>query len=86
MDSIIALTGDGFTMCAADTSNARSIVVMKDDVDKIMELDKHRLLCMAGEPGTLCENRGCAAQGLGDDLGEAWFVLATAIGAVAVSW
>ncbi|KAA8497141.1 Proteasome subunit beta type-2-B [Porphyridium purpureum] len=55
MDSIIALTGDGFVMCAADMTNARSIVVMKEDMDKIMELDRHRLLCMAGEPGDVAQ-------------------------------
>mmetsp|Transcript_21672 Transcript_21672/g.37317 ORF Transcript_21672/g.37317 Transcript_21672/m.37317 type:complete len:200 (+) Transcript_21672:109-708(+) len=55
MDSIISLVGDGFVLSAADTTNARSIVVMKENMDKIMELDKHRLLCMAGEPGDVAQ-------------------------------
>ncbi|EME31735.1 20S core proteasome subunit beta 4 [Galdieria sulphuraria] len=51
MDSVIALVGKDFVLSAADTSNARSVIVMKDDVDKIMELDSHKTLAMGGEPG-----------------------------------
>mmetsp|Transcript_8774 Transcript_8774/g.22995 ORF Transcript_8774/g.22995 Transcript_8774/m.22995 type:complete len:194 (+) Transcript_8774:57-638(+) len=55
MDSIIAVVGDGFVVSAADCTNARSIVVMKEDVDKVMELDHHKLLSMAGEPGDVVQ-------------------------------
>lgn len=51
MESVIALEGDGFVMIAADVSNARSIVVMKDDVDKIRVLDDHKLFAAVGDPG-----------------------------------
>jgi len=51
MDSLIGITGENFVLLAADTGAARSIVVMKQDEDKIMELDKHKLLGGAGENG-----------------------------------
>jgi 20S proteasome subunit beta 4 len=51
MDSVIALVGKDFVLSAADTANARSVIVMKDDVDKILELDSHKTLAMGGEPG-----------------------------------
>jgi 20S proteasome subunit beta 4 len=38
-------------MIAADVTNARSVVVMKEDMDKIQVLDDHKLLAAAGVPG-----------------------------------
>jgi 20S proteasome subunit beta 4 len=55
MESIISLTGDGFVMIAADVANARSVVVMKDDMDKIQALDDHKLLAAAGTPGDVAK-------------------------------
>lgn len=51
MESIIALQGDGFVMIAADVTSSRSVVVMKHDLDKIFQLDDHKLLGAAGIPG-----------------------------------
>lgn len=51
MDSLIAISGRDFVLMASDVTSARSIVVMKEDMDKIMELDEHKLLGFAGEPG-----------------------------------
>lgn len=51
MESIIALEGDGYILIAADLSSARSVVVMKDDLDKIRPLDNHKLFAAAGIPG-----------------------------------
>lgn len=51
MESIIALEGDGYILIAADVASARSIVVMKDDMDKIRPLDSHKLFAAAGIPG-----------------------------------
>lgn len=36
MDSVMGLVGDGFVMMAADCSAARSILVFKQDVDKVI--------------------------------------------------
>lgn len=51
MESIIGLKGDGFILVAADVSSARSIVIMKDDMDKIRQLDDCKLFAAAGIPG-----------------------------------
>jgi 20S proteasome subunit beta 4 len=55
MESLIALEGDGFVMVAADVANARSVVVMKDDQDKIQVLDTHKLMAAAGTPGDVAK-------------------------------
>lgn len=51
MESVIALEGDGYVMIAADVSTVRSIVVMKDDMDKIREMDDYKLFAAVGTPG-----------------------------------
>eukprot|EP00741_Cyanophora_paradoxa_P011240 tig00020554_g10859.t1 len=51
MDSLIGFVGDGYVMVACDMSNPRSVVVMHDAADKIMELDDSKLLAAAGELG-----------------------------------
>jgi 20S proteasome alpha/beta subunit len=35
MDSVFGLVGDGFVIVAADASAARSVLVFKQDVDKV---------------------------------------------------
>ncbi len=51
MDSLIGIVGDGYALLAADTQQARSIMMLKSDEDKIMVLDDHKLLAGAGENG-----------------------------------
>jgi 20S proteasome subunit beta 4 len=51
MDTTISLVGKGFVLSAADVTAARSIVVMKEDQDKILELDRFRLLSAGGDLG-----------------------------------
>lgn len=51
MESIIGLEGADFVLIAADVASARSVVVMKDDMDKIHKLDTHKLFAAAGTPG-----------------------------------
>ena len=51
MDTIIGLVGKDFTLIAADTQIARSILVLKDNADKIVELDSHKILGCSGETG-----------------------------------
>lgn len=51
MESIIALQGKDYVLIAADVSSARSIIVMKDDMDKIYPLDNCKLFAAAGVPG-----------------------------------
>jgi len=51
MDSLLAVTGDGFALIASDASAARSILRLKETEDKIMKLDSHKLLAGAGPTG-----------------------------------
>lgn len=44
MDSIIGFVGKDYVLIAADNTQARSIVVMKKDLDKIMLLDSSKLM------------------------------------------
>lgn len=55
MESIIALRGGDFVLIAADVASSRSVVVMKDDMDKIYTLDSHKLFAAAGVPGDVAK-------------------------------
>ena len=48
-DAIIGFVGKDFTMLATDRNAGRSIMVFKQDADKIMELDSHKLLGLGGD-------------------------------------
>jgi len=50
-DSLIGLVGADFVLIAADASTSRSVVRMKGDDDKIMELDSQKLLGAVGPHG-----------------------------------
>lgn len=51
METLLGIVGDGFAVIAADTLVSRSIVVMKGDQDKIVPIDKHKMMGLVGEPG-----------------------------------
>jgi 20S proteasome subunit beta 4 len=48
MDSTFGLCGKDYVILASDSSVARSILVFKHDVDKIVELDSHKIMVGAG--------------------------------------
>lgn len=48
MDSTFGLRGKDYVILASDASVARSILVFKHDVDKIVELDPHKMMVGAG--------------------------------------
>eukprot|EP00008_Paramoeba_atlantica_P007046 CAMPEP_0201490128 /NCGR_PEP_ID=MMETSP0151_2-20130828/25148_1 /ASSEMBLY_ACC=CAM_ASM_000257 /TAXON_ID=200890 /ORGANISM="Paramoeba atlantica, Strain 621/1 / CCAP 1560/9" /LENGTH=201 /DNA_ID=CAMNT_0047875957 /DNA_START=145 /DNA_END=750 /DNA_ORIENTATION=- len=50
METLIGIVGADFVLMAADANQARSIVLMKDDVDKIRLLDGNKLLGAVGNP------------------------------------
>lgn len=50
-DSLIGLVGSDFVLLAADAAVSRSVLKMKLDEDKIMELDSHKLLGGVGPHG-----------------------------------
>ena len=48
MDSIFGLVGKDFAILASDMAIARSILVYKHDVDKIVQLDSHKIMVGGG--------------------------------------
>mmetsp|Transcript_14904 Transcript_14904/g.38180 ORF Transcript_14904/g.38180 Transcript_14904/m.38180 type:complete len:215 (-) Transcript_14904:276-920(-) len=51
MDFLIGITGKDFVLMASDCSQARSIVVMKRDMDKSIELTPNTLMLTSGPLG-----------------------------------
>lgn len=51
MEALIGITGKDFVLLAADTLSARSIVVMKGDGKKIVNLNDQVAMAYCGEPG-----------------------------------
>lgn len=51
MDHLIGLVGDGYALVAADRKVNHSIMAVKHDEDKILELDSSKLLGCVGELG-----------------------------------
>ena len=49
MDSVFGLCGNDWVLVASDTVVNRSIFTLKHDEDKIMQLNKFKLLACAGE-------------------------------------
>jgi len=43
-DVLFGLVGDGFVLLVSDTSRVQSIVVQRTEVDKIVQLDGHKLM------------------------------------------
>ena len=54
MDGVLGLQGKDYALVAADCSAGRSIMVMKHDADKIVELDDYKIAGIAGpQTGTV---------------------------------
>ncbi|KAI9322460.1 nucleophile aminohydrolase [Dichotomocladium elegans] len=51
MECLFGITGKDYTIIAADTTSARSIVVMKGTEDKSRTLNDHTVMVFCGEPG-----------------------------------
>lgn len=51
MESLIGITGKGYTIVATDCNAARSIIKMKSDDDKQKLLGSHLIMAYAGESG-----------------------------------
>jgi len=50
-DALIGFVGKDYVILAADRTASRSIVNFKHDEDKILQLDKNKLMAMAGPQG-----------------------------------
>eukprot|EP01125_Pyxidicula_operculata_P007456 TRINITY_DN2536_c0_g1_i1.p1 TRINITY_DN2536_c0_g1~~TRINITY_DN2536_c0_g1_i1.p1 ORF type:complete len:106 (-),score=13.94 TRINITY_DN2536_c0_g1_i1:100-417(-) len=51
MDTTIGFVGKDYVLLLTDTSQARSILKMKGDLDKVMHIDSHKLFALGGECG-----------------------------------
>ncbi|KNC84334.1 hypothetical protein SARC_03439 [Sphaeroforma arctica JP610] len=51
MDYLLGIVGDGFTVMVADKTAARSIMVLRQDFDKMVTLNKNTLMSLAGPIG-----------------------------------
>jgi len=51
METLLAITGKGYVIVAADTTAGRSIFKMKTDEDKIKALSPHLLMASSGDSG-----------------------------------
>ncbi|KAH8339427.1 hypothetical protein KR074_008327 [Drosophila pseudoananassae] len=51
METLLGIKGPDFVMLAADTTHARSIIVMKDDQNKIHKVSNNLLISTIGESG-----------------------------------
>lgn len=51
MDVLFAFTGDKFAVVVSDTTSVQQIIVQKDDEEKTLDLDSHKLLAMSGPKG-----------------------------------
>lgn len=51
MDYLMGLKGKDFVMVCSDTSAVNQIIALKDDEEKIVPVDSHKLFALSGEPG-----------------------------------
>lgn len=51
MDCLLGVQGKDFVIIAADASQSRSVIVFKNDEDKILKLDNSKLMAAAGPAG-----------------------------------
>jgi 20S proteasome subunit beta 4 len=51
MDFFVGIKGKDFAMVCADTSAVHSIISIKQDEDKIVPIDDHKVFCISGEAG-----------------------------------
>lgn len=51
MDSAIGICGEDFVLIGSDMAQIRSIVVLKEDENKIVNLDSHKIMSLSGPNG-----------------------------------
>jgi 20S proteasome subunit beta 4 len=51
MDFFMGIKGKDFVLVCTDTSAVHSIISIKQDEDKIIPVDTHKVFCIAGEAG-----------------------------------
>jgi len=51
METILGVRGKDWVLLAGDTKIAHSVMMLKSDTDRIVEIENHIGLAYAGEPG-----------------------------------
>lgn len=51
MDFHVGIRGNGFTMLCCDTAAVQQIITIKDDEEKLVPIDSHKLFAISGEAG-----------------------------------
>lgn len=51
MDFFMGIKGKDFVLVCTDTSAVQSIISIKQDEDKIVKIDDHKVFCVSGEAG-----------------------------------
>mmetsp|Transcript_11285 Transcript_11285/g.33934 ORF Transcript_11285/g.33934 Transcript_11285/m.33934 type:complete len:198 (+) Transcript_11285:195-788(+) len=51
MDYLMGIRGKDFVMIVSDTTAVQQIITIKHDEEKMVPIDDHKLMCLAGEPG-----------------------------------
>lgn len=51
MDVVFGFTGDKFAVIVTDTMSVQQIIVQKDDTEKTIDLDSHKLMALSGPKG-----------------------------------
>eukprot|EP00193_Tetraselmis_chui_P005840 CAMPEP_0177770006 /NCGR_PEP_ID=MMETSP0491_2-20121128/10672_1 /TAXON_ID=63592 /ORGANISM="Tetraselmis chuii, Strain PLY429" /LENGTH=193 /DNA_ID=CAMNT_0019287147 /DNA_START=271 /DNA_END=852 /DNA_ORIENTATION=+ len=52
MDYFMGIKGPDFVMLCSDTSAVQQIITIKDDEDKLVPVDSHKLMALSGDPGS----------------------------------
>ena len=55
MDTVLSLTGDNFGIVAINTSCINSILFIKEDLDKFIEIGKNKFIAVSGYPGDVSQ-------------------------------
>mmetsp|Transcript_19059 Transcript_19059/g.38869 ORF Transcript_19059/g.38869 Transcript_19059/m.38869 type:complete len:194 (+) Transcript_19059:838-1419(+) len=55
MDSVISLVGKDFGLIAIDTNSPRSVIILKNDLNKYIEIGKNKFLAVSGHPGDVSQ-------------------------------
>jgi 20S proteasome alpha/beta subunit len=55
MDTIISVTSENFGVIAINTTSINSILFLKDDLDKFIEIGKNKFLAISGYPGDVAQ-------------------------------
>ncbi|KAL3157444.1 hypothetical protein ABBQ32_011915 [Trebouxia sp. C0010 RCD-2024] len=51
MEYLMGIKGKDFVMICGDTTAVQQIITIKHDEDKLREVDSHKIMALAGEPG-----------------------------------